>query len=148
MKIEELIKVLEIDCHLPDFNFENVEDSENLAYENKQMGDFLEMLGLSVEDIGNLVINGDKQQKAKALKKVKQVPVIYTNRSNAQDILDLLNDKLWYSDTSFTHDSDKERVFIEVGDDVESKEFNGAYKKLKKLFGIEEFSSSYIVVDY
>ena len=126
MKIEELIKVLEIDCHLPDFNFENVEDSENLAYENKQMGDFLEMLGLSVEDIGNLVINGDKQQKAKALKKVKQVPVIYTNRSNAQDILDLLNDKLWYSDTSFTHDSDKERVFIEVGDDVESKEFNGA----------------------
>ena len=60
----------------------------------------------------------------------------------------MLNDKLWYSDTSFTHDSDKERVFIEVGDDVESKEFNGAYKKLKKLFGIEEFSSSYIVVDY
>ena len=40
MKIEELIKVLEIDCHLPDFNFENVEDSENLAYENKKMGDF------------------------------------------------------------------------------------------------------------
>lgn len=143
--------LLEIDCHLPDFNFENLEDSEeneNLAYENKQMGDFLEVLGLSVEDISNLVINGDKQQREKALKKVKQVPVIYTNRSNAQDILDLLNDKLWNSDISFTHDSDKERVFIEIGNDVESKEFNKAYKKLKKLFGIEEFSSSYIVVDY
>lgn len=79
--------LLEIDCHLPDFNFENLEDSEeneNLAYENKQMGDFLEALGLSVEDISNLVIIGDKQQREKALKKVKQVPVIYPNRSDAQ----------------------------------------------------------------
>ncbi len=121
---------------------------ENLAYENKQMGYFLEMLGLTPDEITSLVINGDKQQQQKALNKVKQAPLFYINRSIAQEILDTLNDELWGSDTSFTHDSDKERVFIEIGNDVESKEFNKAYKKLKKLFGIEEFSSSYIVVDY
>lgn len=121
---------------------------ENLAYENKQMGDFLESLGLSVEDISNLVINGDKQQQQKALNKVKQVPVIYTNRINAQGIIDLLNDKLWHSDTSFTHDSDKDRVFIEVGNDVDDNEFKTAYNTLKELLGIKEFSSSYMLVDY
>ena len=46
------------------------DEYENLAYENKQMGYFLEMLGLTPDEITSLVINGDKQQQQKALNKV------------------------------------------------------------------------------
>ena len=32
---------------------------ENLAYENKRMGDFIELLGLEPDEITSYVINGD-----------------------------------------------------------------------------------------
>lgn len=31
--------------------------NENLAYENKKMGDFLELLGLTIDEITDVVIN-------------------------------------------------------------------------------------------
>ena len=37
---------------------EKVEEIENLSYENKKMGDFLELLGICVDDITNNIVNG------------------------------------------------------------------------------------------
>lgn len=34
--------------------------NENLAYENKKMGDFLELLGLAIDEITDVVINGEQ----------------------------------------------------------------------------------------
>ena len=34
--------------------------NENLAYENKKMGDFLELLGLTIDEITDVVINGEQ----------------------------------------------------------------------------------------
>ncbi len=34
---------------------------ENLSYENKRMGDFLELLGLEPDEITSYVINGNEQ---------------------------------------------------------------------------------------
>ena len=34
--------------------------NENLAYENKKMGDFLELLGLTANEITDVVVNGAK----------------------------------------------------------------------------------------
>ena len=34
--------------------------NENLAYENKKMGDFLELLGLTIDEITDIVINGEQ----------------------------------------------------------------------------------------
>ncbi len=39
---------------------EQRELSENLAYENKKMGDFLELLGLTIDEITDIVINGEQ----------------------------------------------------------------------------------------
>lgn len=36
---------------------EQKELNENLAYENKKMGDFLELLGLTIDEITDIVIN-------------------------------------------------------------------------------------------
>ena len=35
------------------------DQNQNLAYENKRMGDFLEILGLEQDEITSYVINGD-----------------------------------------------------------------------------------------
>lgn len=35
------------------------DEIENLAYENKRMGDFIELLGLEPDEITSYVINGD-----------------------------------------------------------------------------------------
>ena len=42
---------------------EITEQLEFFQYENKQMGDFLESLGLTPNDITSYIINGDKQSK-------------------------------------------------------------------------------------
>ena len=53
------------------------EEIDNLTYENKKMGDFLQKLGFTPDDITTLIINGDKVQKEKALKKVKEPYSVY-----------------------------------------------------------------------
>lgn len=47
------------------------EDEDNLSYENKKMGDFLESIGLTPDEITDLVINGDKKQLEEAFYKAK-----------------------------------------------------------------------------
>lgn len=34
--------------------------NQNLAYENKKMGDFSELLGLTIDEITDIVINGEQ----------------------------------------------------------------------------------------
>ncbi|MGJ0495105.1 hypothetical protein [Aliarcobacter cryaerophilus] len=120
---------------------------EHLAYENKQMGDFLESLGFTPDDITSLIINGDISQKAKALKRAKAPFEVKVNSTLAQQILDLLNEKLFHSDTSFTHDSDKTRIFIEIGNDLDDEEFKDGYKSLKEILGVSNLDT-FILVDY
>jgi len=43
----------------------------NLEFENKRMGDFLELLGVDVEDITDVVINGDLAQVKALIERVK-----------------------------------------------------------------------------
>ena len=120
---------------------------DHLAYENKQMGDFLESLGFTPDDITSLIINGDISQKAKALKRAKAPFEVKVNSTLAQQILDLLNEKLFHSDTSFTHDSDKTRIFIEIGNDLDDEEFKDGYKSLKEILGVSNLDT-FILVDY
>lgn len=120
---------------------------ENLAYENKQMGDFLESLGFDPNEITSLIINGDAAQKAKALKRAKAPFEVKVNSTLAQQILDLLNDELSHCDTSFTHDSDKMRIYIEIGTDVEEEEFKDGYEKLKEILNVSKLDT-FILVDY
>ena len=123
------------------------EMENTLAYENKQMGDFLESLGFTPDDITSLIINGDAAQKAKALKRAKAPFEVKVNSTLAQQILDLLNEKLFHSDTSFTHDSDKTRIFIEIGNDLDDEEFKDGYKSLKEILGVSNLDT-FILVDY
>ena len=123
------------------------DEYENLCYENKKMGEFLAMLGLTPDDITSLIINGDAQQKAKALKKAKAPIEFKLNFNLAQKLLDLLNEKLFHSDTSFTHDSDKTRIFIEIGNDLDYKEFKDGYAELKEILGVSNLDT-FIFVDY
>ena len=37
-----------------------IDENENLAYENKKMGDFLELIGLTIDEITDIVINGEQ----------------------------------------------------------------------------------------
>ena len=48
------------------------EQLEFFQYENKQMGDFLESLGLTPNDITSYIINGDKQSKVEMINKIKE----------------------------------------------------------------------------
>ena len=123
------------------------EVEENLAYENKQMGDFLESLGFTPDDITSLIINGDATQKTKALKRAKAPFEIKVNSTLAQKLLDLLNDELLHSDTLFTHDSDKMRIFVEIGNDLDAEEFKDGYKRLKEILGVSNLDTL-IFVDY
>ena len=47
------------------------DEIENLAYENKRMGDFLELLGLEPDDITSYVINGNEHDIDMAVKLIK-----------------------------------------------------------------------------
>ena len=123
------------------------DEYENLCYENKKMGEFLAMLGLTPDDITSLIINGDAQQKAKALKKAKAPIEFKLNFNLTQKLLDLLNGKLFHSDTSFTHDSDKTRIFIEIGNDLNFEEFKDGYAELKEILGVSNLDT-FIFVDY
>ena len=51
---------------------EITEQLEFFQYENKQMGDFLESLGLTPNDITSYIINGDKQSKVEMINKIKE----------------------------------------------------------------------------
>ena len=51
---------------------EVTEQLEFFQYENKQMGDFLESLGLTPNDITSYIINGDKQSKVEMINKIKE----------------------------------------------------------------------------
>ena len=44
---------------------------ENLAYENKRMGDFLEKIGLMPDDITSYVINGNEHDIDMAIKLIR-----------------------------------------------------------------------------
>ena len=123
------------------------DEYENLAYENKQMGNFLESLGFTPDEITSLIINGDFSQKAKALKRAKAPLEVKVNSTLSQKLLDLLNEKLFHSDTSFTHDSDKTRIFIEIGNDLDDEEFKDGYKSLKEILGVSDLDT-FIFVDY
>ena len=123
------------------------DEYENLCYENKKMGEFLAMLGLTPDDITSLIINGDAQQKAKALKKAKAPIEFKLNPILAHYVLDLLNEKLFHSDTSFTHDSDKTRIFIEIGNDLDDEELKDGYAELKEILGVSNLDT-FIFVDY
>lgn len=46
------------------------EENENLAYENKKMGDFIESLGLTIDEITDVVING-KQLNLEIIRKME-----------------------------------------------------------------------------
>ncbi len=59
----------------------------------------------------------------------------------------MLNDELLHSDTSFTHDSDKTRIFIEIGKDLDDEEFKDGYEKLKEILGVSKIDT-FILVDY
>jgi hypothetical protein len=39
-----------------------LEENENLAYENKRMGDFLEFLGFTPSEITDFIINGGENE--------------------------------------------------------------------------------------
>ena len=119
----------------------NSELEESLAYENKQMGDFLESLGFTPDDITSLIINGDAAQKAKAPIEFKLNPIL------AHYILDLLNEKLFHSETSFTHDSDKSRIYIEIGNDLDDEEFKEYYEEIKEVLNVSKLDT-FILVDY
>ena len=46
------------------------DEIENLAYENKRMGDFIELLGLEPDEITSYVINGDNYNDIKKAVKI------------------------------------------------------------------------------
>ena len=47
-----------------------IDENENLAYENKKMGDFLELIGLTIDEITDIVINGE-QENLDIIKKIR-----------------------------------------------------------------------------
>ena len=54
------------------------EDIELLIYENKQMGDFLQCLGLTPNDITSYVINGSLEDIQQILAKIKKDFLVWT----------------------------------------------------------------------
>lgn len=59
------------------------DEIENLTYENKKMGDFLQKLGFTPDDITTLIINGEK-----ALKRVKEPYSVYAidNKGSTENV--------------------------------------------------------------
>lgn len=56
------------------------EQITNLAYENRKMGDFLAKLGLTVDDITDIVINSEEQFNLDIIKKIKSKANILERR--------------------------------------------------------------------
>lgn len=63
------------------------DENENLAYENKKMGDFLELLGLTIDDITDIVINGE-QMNLDIIKKIKNKTNILERKIIKDSILE------------------------------------------------------------
>ena len=59
---------------------EKQEQITNLAYENRKMGDFLAKLGLTVDDITDIVINSEEQFNLDIIKKIKNKANILERR--------------------------------------------------------------------
>ena len=59
---------------------EKQEQITNLAYENRKMGDFLAKLGLTVDDITDIVINSEEQVNLAIIKKIKNKANILERR--------------------------------------------------------------------
>ena len=59
---------------------EKQEQITNLAYENRKMGDFLAKLGLTVDDITDIVINSEEQVNLDIIKKIKNKANILERR--------------------------------------------------------------------
>ena len=56
------------------------EQITNLAYENRKMGDFLAKLGLTIDDITDIVINSEEQFNLDIIKKIKNKANILERR--------------------------------------------------------------------
>lgn len=63
------------------------DENENLAYENKKMGDFLELLGLTIDDITDIVINGE-QMNLDIIKKIRNKTNILERKMIKDSILE------------------------------------------------------------
>ena len=63
------------------------DENENLAYENKKMGDFLKLLGLTIDDITDIVINGE-QMNLDIIKKIKNKTNILERKIIKDSILE------------------------------------------------------------
>ena len=59
---------------------EKQEQITNLAYENRKMGDFLAKLGLTIDDITDIVINSEEQVNLDIIKKIKSKANILERR--------------------------------------------------------------------
>lgn len=55
------------------------EEIENLTYANKKMGDFLEKLGFSSDEITSYIINGSKEESEEMLKRARTSNINSTN---------------------------------------------------------------------
>lgn len=71
---------------------EQKELNENLAYENKKMGDFLELIGLSIDDITDVVIHGEVIN-MKLCEKIKH-KVLIIERNIVKEEIKKLNIKI------------------------------------------------------
>ena len=56
------------------------EEITNLAYENRKMGNFLAKLGLTIDDITDIVINSEEQFNLDIIKKIKNKANILERR--------------------------------------------------------------------
>lgn len=71
---------------------EQKELNENLAYENKKMGDFLELIGLSIDDITDVVIHAEVIN-MKLCEKIKH-KVLIIERNIVKEEIKKLNIKI------------------------------------------------------
>ncbi len=53
------------------FDVETLDEYENICFENKQMGLFLEKLGLTPDEITSYVINGSEEDINSLIRKIK-----------------------------------------------------------------------------
>ncbi len=125
---------------------------ELVGYLRGRMGNFLESLGFTPSDITDLVINGDKAQRALALQRAKSPIAIKLRGAEAQEILDLFHSSkegsLWHSESSCTHDPDLQRVFLEISPVYKTEgEFQGSYEELERILENTHLSP-FIIIDY
>lgn len=66
--------------------------NENLAYENKKMSDFLELIGLSIDDITDVIIHGEVIN-MKLCEKIKH-KVLIIERNIVKEEIKKLNIKI------------------------------------------------------